>query len=55
MVTKFVWVVTYCEKLPPMNSYDKLSMSYLHLQKTHEHQTRQATKLPREAPTLKVT
>ena len=33
-----------------MRSYDKLNALHLHLQKTHEHQTRQSADLPWEAP-----
>ena len=37
-----------------VESCDKLN-TYIHLQKTHDHQTRQGTDLPLEPPFLKVT
>ena len=38
-----------------MRSRDKLNALYLHLKKTHGHQTSQGADLPREAPTREAT
>ena len=38
-----------------VRSREKLDTIYLHLQRTHGHQTRQAAGLQSDAPTLKAT
>ena len=65
-VTKLVKVVTCREELPPINSQpfqwgglvrtrDKLNSLDLHLQKTHEHHTRQSAALLGQAFTITIT
>ena len=61
MVTRLIRVMTYCKKLPPINSQDpqlggqlrscdELNTLYCHLQKINGHQTRQSVDLQWEAP-----
>ena len=66
MVTNLARKITYCEEFPSIELhdtsvgrscevYEKFNTLYLHLQKTHGHQTKQGADLPREAPTHKAT